>query len=51
MAGSLVFAIDELGVAKADILHDATEGHFTHLDGQMDMGPLFPSGKIFTCFS
>lgn len=37
VAGSPVFAIDELGVAKSDILHNAGEGHVPHLDGQMDM--------------
>lgn len=35
MTGPLVFAIDELGVAKPDILHDAGKGNIAHLNGQM----------------
>jgi hypothetical protein len=35
MTVPLVLAIDELGVAKPDILHDAGEGNIAHLNGQM----------------
>jgi len=35
VTGPLVFAIDELGVAKSDILHDAGEGNVAHLNSQM----------------
>lgn len=37
MTGPLVFAIDELGVAKPNILHDAGEGYIAYLNGQMDV--------------
>lgn len=38
MTGPLVFAIDELGIAKPDILHDPGEGNIAHLKGQMGVG-------------
>jgi hypothetical protein len=37
MTGPLEFAINELGVAKPDILHDPGEGTIAHLNGQIDV--------------
>jgi hypothetical protein len=35
MPGPVIFAINELGVAKPDILHNPGEGDISHLKGEM----------------